>query len=95
MKLRIVALGVRMPAWVDAAFDDYARRMPREFALELIEVKPEPRGRGRSVPQILAAEARAWNTGNHAHPEVCMHTISKLQRYKCIVVHLRAEAPFL
>src|SRR5437773_10226806 len=58
MKLRIVALGVRMPAWVDAAFDDYARRMPREFALELLEVKPEPRGRGRSVPQILAAEAR-------------------------------------
>ena len=58
MKLRIVALGVRMPAWVDAGFDDYARRMPREFALELLEVKPEPRGRGRSVPQILAAEAR-------------------------------------
>ena len=58
MKLRIVALGVRMPAWVDAAFDDYARRLPREFALELLEVRPEPRGRGRSVPQILAAEAR-------------------------------------
>ena len=58
MKLRIVALGVRMPAWVDAAFDDYARRMPREFAPELLEVRPEPRGRGRSVAQILAAEAR-------------------------------------
>ena len=47
-----------MPAWVDAAFDEYARRMPREFALELLELKPEPRGRGRSVAQILAAEAR-------------------------------------
>jgi 23S rRNA (pseudouridine1915-N3)-methyltransferase len=58
MKLRIVALGQRMPAWVDAAFDDYARRLPREFALELFEVKPEPRGRGRTVAQILAAEAR-------------------------------------
>jgi 23S rRNA (pseudouridine1915-N3)-methyltransferase len=57
MKLRIVALGQRMPAWVAAGFDDYARRLPREFALELIELKPEPRGRGKSPTQILAAEA--------------------------------------
>jgi 23S rRNA (pseudouridine1915-N3)-methyltransferase len=58
MKIRIVALGHRMPAWVAAGFDDYARRMPREFALELLEVKPEPRDRGHSVEQIRAAEAR-------------------------------------
>ena len=43
MKLRVVALGHRMPAWVDAGWDDYARRMPREFALELVQLKPEPR----------------------------------------------------
>ena len=57
MKLRIVALGSRLPAWVKAACDDYVRRMPREFALELVELKPEARDRGRSVAQILAAEA--------------------------------------
>ena len=33
--------------------------MPREFALELVELKPEPRDRGKTVAQILAAEARA------------------------------------
>jgi 23S rRNA (pseudouridine1915-N3)-methyltransferase len=58
MKIRIVALGHRMPSWVNAAFDDYARRLSREFALELVEIKPEPRGRGKTVAQILAAEAR-------------------------------------
>jgi 23S rRNA (pseudouridine1915-N3)-methyltransferase len=57
MKLRIVALGERLPAWVVTGFHDYARRLPREFALELIELKPGPRGRGKSVAQILAAEA--------------------------------------
>ena len=57
MKLRIVALGVRMPAWVDAAFDDYARRMPREFALELLELKPESRDRAKTLAKVLAAEA--------------------------------------
>lgn len=57
MKLRIVALGHKLPAWANAAFDDYARRLPREFALELVEIKPEARDRGKSVAQILAAEA--------------------------------------
>lgn len=58
MKIRIVALGHRMPAWVSAGFDDYARRLPREFALELAEIKPEPRDRGKTVEQVLAAEAQ-------------------------------------
>lgn len=57
MKLRVVALGHRMPDWVAAGFDDYARRLPRDFALELVELKPEARTRGRSIEQMLLSEA--------------------------------------
>jgi 23S rRNA (pseudouridine1915-N3)-methyltransferase len=57
MNLRVVALGHRMPAWVTAGWNEYARRLPREFALELVELKPEPRDRGRPIEQLLAAEA--------------------------------------
>ena len=58
MKIRIIALGHRMPEWISTGFEHYARRLPREFAIELIEIKPEPRDRGRSVAQMLAAEAK-------------------------------------
>ena len=34
MKLRIVALGHKLPAWVGAAYDDYARRLPRDFGVQ-------------------------------------------------------------
>ena len=47
-----------MPPWVNAAVEEYLRRMPREFATELIELRPEPRERGRSAAQMLSAEAR-------------------------------------
>jgi 23S rRNA (pseudouridine1915-N3)-methyltransferase len=57
LKLRVAALGHRMPRWVSEGYDDYAKRLPREFALELVELKPEARDRGRTVAQILAAEA--------------------------------------
>src|SRR6185437_6431619 len=46
-----------MPAWVVAGFDDYARRLHRDFALDLVELKPAPRERARNVAKLLAAEA--------------------------------------
>lgn len=66
MKLRLVALGQRMPGWVEAGYAEYAKRLPRDYALELVELKPEPRDRGKPVAQLLAAEAlrlRAVCTG--------------------------------
>jgi 23S rRNA (pseudouridine1915-N3)-methyltransferase len=57
VKLRIVALGHRLPSWVGAAYAEYARRMPRGLDQELVEIKAEPRGRGKSIDQMLAAEA--------------------------------------
>jgi 23S rRNA (pseudouridine1915-N3)-methyltransferase len=58
VKLVVVAVGSRMPRWVDDAFAEYARRMPRTCKLELIEVRPEPRSGGRPVAQLLAAEGK-------------------------------------
>lgn len=58
MKLRVVALGHRMPAWIDAAFADYAKRLPRDWTLDLVALKPEPRDRGRSTLAMLEAESK-------------------------------------
>ncbi len=57
MRLLIVAVGTRMPAWVTQGYAEFAKRMPREMALELIEVKTEPRSSGKPVGALLAAEA--------------------------------------
>lgn len=57
MKLLVVAVGTRMPAWVEAGFDEFARRMPRELPLQLVEIKAEPRTTGKTVQAMQAAEA--------------------------------------
>ena len=57
MKLIIVAVGTRMPAWVDEGYREYARRMPAGTTLALAQVKAEPRTSGKTVAQMLAAEA--------------------------------------
>src|SRR5690606_766772 len=58
MKLLVVAVGHRMPGWVEQAWTDYARRLPSDCALELREIKPEPRSGGKTPAQMMQAEAR-------------------------------------
>ncbi len=57
MKLIVIAVGTRMPSWVVDGWRNYAKRMPRSTAFELIEIKPEARASGKTVAQLLAAEA--------------------------------------
>jgi 23S rRNA (pseudouridine1915-N3)-methyltransferase len=57
VKLLIVAVGSRMPAWVDAAVAEYAKRMGRELPLELIEIKPQARRAGTTAANAMAQEA--------------------------------------
>ena len=58
MRFLVVAVGHRMPEWIAAGFAEYAKRMPREAKIELVEIKPEPRTTGKSVAQIMEAEAQ-------------------------------------
>lgn len=55
MKLKLVAVGTRLDDWINAGFNEYARRLPRESALELIEV-PASQRRGQNVAKLKADE---------------------------------------
>lgn len=55
MKLVVVAVGQRLPAWAQTAWDDYAKRFPPELRLELKAVKTQARS-SQTLASILAAE---------------------------------------
>jgi 23S rRNA (pseudouridine1915-N3)-methyltransferase len=57
MKISIVALGHRMPSWVEAGVSEYTKRMPHEARIEFIELKPEDRA-SRTTENVLELEAR-------------------------------------
>ncbi len=56
MKITLLAVGTKMPKWVDDAYADYAKRLPREVELKLVEIKPEKRGGGVNAERGIAAE---------------------------------------
>ncbi len=55
MKLLVVAVGLRVPGWAEAAWNDYAKRFPAELKVALKAVKTEPRG-SRTLESLYAAE---------------------------------------
>lgn len=56
MQLVIAAVGHKMPAWIEAGFAEYAKRMPPECRLQLKEIKPVDRGGSRTAETVMAQE---------------------------------------
>ncbi|MEX2353104.1 MAG: 23S rRNA (pseudouridine(1915)-N(3))-methyltransferase RlmH [Gammaproteobacteria bacterium] len=59
MRISIVAVGRRMPDWVQAGFKEYKKRLSHELALELIEVLPARRSKNSLEDKLKQEEAEA------------------------------------
>ena len=59
MRARLIAVGERMPGWVAEGFAEYAKRLSRDLPLELVEVKPGARGKGRDDARAVVDEGAA------------------------------------
>lgn len=56
MRLRILAVGTRMPSWVTEGFNEYARRMPPELRVELVELPLGQRSKNQPPEKAIAKE---------------------------------------
>ena len=59
MRIKLLAIGTRMPKWVEQGYKEYAQRMPNLCQLELVEVAAKKRGKNADTARILRDEARA------------------------------------
>ncbi|MDO4433234.1 MAG: 23S rRNA (pseudouridine(1915)-N(3))-methyltransferase RlmH [Alysiella sp.] len=58
MNITVLAVGTKMPRWVDEAVNDYAKRFGRDIHYTLKEIKPEKRSSGINTAQGMAAEEK-------------------------------------
>ncbi|MGX9250630.1 23S rRNA (pseudouridine(1915)-N(3))-methyltransferase RlmH [Pantoea ananatis] len=59
MKLQLVAVGTKMPDWVQTGFMEYLRRFPKDMPFELTEVPAGKRGKNADIKRILEKEGEA------------------------------------
>lgn len=68
MRVHIIAMGDRMPSWVEQGYQEYAKRLGSEVQLQLHEIVPEKRGKGADLKRILQKEGERML---QAIPEHC------------------------
>jgi 23S rRNA (pseudouridine1915-N3)-methyltransferase len=56
MKARVVAVGERAPGWVAEGFAEYRKRLSHWLPLDLVEIEPGLRGKGRDTARAVADE---------------------------------------
>ena len=56
MRLRLLAIGNKMPAWVTAGFQDFAKRLPPSYTLQLIEIPAEKRLKNSNLQRVMEKE---------------------------------------
>jgi 23S rRNA (pseudouridine1915-N3)-methyltransferase len=59
MKIRLIAVGTKMPSWVQEGFAEYTKRMPHDCRIELIELPIGPRGKNQPVSKAIEKEGQA------------------------------------
>tara|TARA_R110000868_G_scaffold4805_17_gene29921 strand:- start:2829 stop:3296 length:468 start_codon:yes stop_codon:yes gene_type:complete len=59
MKIRLLAVGQKMPSWVTEGYQEYAKRLPADCALELVEISPGYRSKSSSKEKAMQQEADA------------------------------------
>lgn len=57
MRVKIVAVGTRLPDWQQRGFEQYARRLPKECAVELFAIPAATRGKNTPARQAIKKES--------------------------------------
>ncbi len=59
MKIRLMSVGTRMPAWVEQGTAEYAKRIQNELGFSLLEVPLAKRSKTSTVAKAMAREGDA------------------------------------
>jgi 23S rRNA (pseudouridine1915-N3)-methyltransferase len=58
MRVRLIAVGSRMPKWVREAYEDYITRLGSSLKISLTEIDPGPRSAGRPPQKAMEVEGQ-------------------------------------
>ena len=69
MQLTVIAVGHKMPGWIQTGVDEYTRRLPAEWRFVLKEVRAIERGSGGNGRNAIEAMAREREKIEAAFPK--------------------------
>ena len=86
MKLLVIAVGHKMPQWVQIACEDYLKRMPREYTLEVKELKPDitPSKEALKIRQVIAKGDHVIAMDEHGMDITTLHMSKTMAKWRVL-----------
>jgi 23S rRNA (pseudouridine1915-N3)-methyltransferase len=86
MKLLVIAVGHKMPQWVQIACEDYLKRMPREYTLEVKELKPDitPSKEALKIRQVIAKGDHVIAMDEHGMDITTLHMSKTMTNWRLL-----------
>lgn len=56
MRIRLVSVASRMPRWVEDGYEEYAKRLPADISLDLVEIPLATRGKNADIARLMRRE---------------------------------------
>ena len=86
MKLLVIAVGHKMPQWVQIACEDYLKRMPREYTLEVKELKPDitPSKEALKIRQVIAKGDHVIAMDEHGMDITTLHMSKTMANWRLL-----------
>jgi 23S rRNA (pseudouridine1915-N3)-methyltransferase len=78
MQIELIAVGSKMPDWVNAAWQDYSKRLPKDWQLTLSEIPAGKRGKNAPIERILQDEGeRILKAAQHCDHLIALDRLGK------------------
>lgn len=58
MKINLLAIGTKMPTWISQGYQEYAKRLPKNCSLNLIEIATEKRRKNSDLERFLQRQGQ-------------------------------------
>ena len=56
MKIHLIAVGKKMPEWINNGYTEFSKRMPPELQINLIEITPSTRNKSTPIEKNIKEE---------------------------------------
>jgi len=82
----VIAVGHKMPQWVQIACEDYLKRMPREYTLEVKELKPDitPSKEALKIRQVIAKGDHVIAMDEHGMDITTLHMSKTMANWRLL-----------
>jgi 23S rRNA (pseudouridine1915-N3)-methyltransferase len=89
MRIRVLAVGSKMPSWVLAGVGEYQKRLPREWRFEWLELPLGPRSKSQDSARAIQVESDAMLNSLHSQERViALEVTGKVWSTEHLSVHL-------